>query len=99
MKIYLIHFDCKLAHAQHYIGKAHNLPKRVIHHRNGSGARILAVCNEQHINWQVVRTWDIPEANAANMERRLKNRKNASKLCPVCNPTGWTQNENQKETK
>jgi predicted GIY-YIG superfamily endonuclease len=84
MTVYLLHFDTKLSHAQHYIGwtdKPSNVTRRVKHHQAGDGARILQVCNERGIGYQVVRTW--PEGDKT-LERRLKNCKKPSRFCPVC---------------
>jgi hypothetical protein len=49
-------------------------------HAGGQGARRLAVCRERGIGWQLVMTWE----GGRKFERRLKNRKEAPKLCPVC---------------
>ena len=45
--VYLIHFDEKLAHAQHYIGWATDLEKREKEHRSGKGARIINALNKK----------------------------------------------------
>ena len=79
--VYLIHLDTPIAnHAQHYIGWAKHLEKRIAHHRARSGARLLAVAVELHIDFEVVRTWE----GSRQLERKLKNRKKARMLCPVC---------------
>lgn len=78
--IYLIHFDRRYRHAGHYLGWAKSLPKRMQHHRSGTGARLLAVVNDQGIPWDVVRTWE----GDRNRERQLKKQGGASRLCPVC---------------
>ena len=95
MKVYLIHFDRPLHHAMHYIGKAKYLGKRMQHHQNGSGARILQVCNERGIGYKIVRYWQVPDNKASIFERRLKNQKKSSKLCPVCNPDGYKNREKE----
>jgi predicted GIY-YIG superfamily endonuclease len=81
--VYLIHFDTPLAHARHYLGYADDISRRVATHKRGQGARILQVCIERGITFQLVRTW---RGRNRAWERRLKNRKNAKILCPVCNP-------------
>jgi predicted GIY-YIG superfamily endonuclease len=81
--VYLVHFENKLSHSQHYIGYAGDLFARMRTHRKGRGARLLQVLNELGINWHCVRTW----RGGRKLERRLKNRKNASKLCPICKST------------
>lgn len=78
--IYLLHLDTPLAHAKHYIGKADDLAERLERHRSGNGARMLAVCRERGITWQLVRTW----TGDRQLERRLKSRRNAPKLCGIC---------------
>ena len=81
--VYLLHLDKPLRHAKHYLGfAADDLPARLERHASGQGARMLAVCVERGITWQLVRTWQ----GDRNFERRLKNRRETPRLCPVCNP-------------
>lgn len=82
--VYLIHLDTPLAHAQHYIGFAYDIPRRVQAHAKGQGARMLQVCVERGITFRLARIW---QGQSRAWERRLKNRRNARVLCPVCNPT------------
>ena len=79
--IYLLHLDKPLRHTRHYVGLADDLDARLERHASGQGARMLAVCVERGIGWQLVRTWE----GGRKFERQLKNRKEAPKLCPVCN--------------
>jgi predicted GIY-YIG superfamily endonuclease len=79
--VYLIHFHSPLGRANHYLGWTVNLQTRMDSHRNNSGARILRACNIIGITWEVVRTW---EQEDRHFERKLKNLKNAKRLCPVC---------------
>lgn len=80
--VYLIHFERKLKHAQHYIGFVDgNLPQRIARHKRGSGAKLLRAVNAAGIPWHVARTW--PEGSRT-FERQLKNYKNARHFCPVC---------------
>ena len=83
MTVYLIHFQEPLHHARHYVGFADKVNKRLAHHKQGSGARILQVCNERGIGYDLARTW---EGQGRDFERKLKNCKNAARYCPVCNP-------------
>lgn len=80
--VYLIHLAEPIAgHAQHYIGWAKHLEARIKHHHARTGARLLQVAVDLHIDFQVVRTWE----GDRHFERKLKNRKNARHMCPVCN--------------
>jgi predicted GIY-YIG superfamily endonuclease len=81
--IYLLHFDrpiSTLHTCQHYIGWTDNLYERLLAHERGQGARLTQVALERGIGWRVARTWD----GDRQFERRLKNRKNARLLCPIC---------------
>jgi predicted GIY-YIG superfamily endonuclease len=78
--IYLLHLDTPLRHARHYVGLADDLETRLERHASGQGARMLAVCRERGITWQLARTWQ----GNRKLERQLKNRKEAPKLCPIC---------------
>ena len=81
--VYLIHFDRPLKHAQHYIGYCANgkLKKRIERHMANNGSRLIRAVNLAGIKWSVVRTWTKADRT---FERKLKNRKRASSLCPVC---------------
>lgn len=87
MTVYLLHFHRPISErstAQHYIGHASSstLKKRIAHHRQGtSKARLLEVAHERGIGFDVVRVWK--DGDRA-LERRLKRRKNAWQLCPIC---------------
>lgn len=86
MTVYIIHLEANLSHARHYVGFANHAQQRrklVAHHRNGSGARILAVCNERGIAYRIARTWD---GEGRTFERKLKRCKNTARYCPLCNP-------------
>lgn len=78
--IYLLHLDTPLAHARHYVGVADDLDARLGRHAAGNGARMLAVCVERGITWRLARTWQ----GDRRLERQLKNRRNAPKLCAIC---------------
>jgi hypothetical protein len=80
--VYLIHFDKPYKHARHYIGFTDNLEQRLHDHEHTrNGARLLQVVREAGIGFEVVKTW--PEGDR-NFERQLHNRKNSSRLCPIC---------------
>jgi GIY-YIG catalytic domain len=84
--VYLVHLQTKLGSdhpkggAGHYIGQTIDLERRLAQHREGTGARILAAANERGIAYDVVRTWP----GGRDVERRLKNLRNAPRLCPTC---------------
>lgn len=80
--VYLIHFKTKFRHAKHYIGfcEEGNLESRMQRHRSGDGAKLLRAVVKEGIEFDVARTWQ----GDRDFERRLKKRKNASRLCPVC---------------
>lgn len=82
--VYLLHFEQQIAPGrhtcQHYIGYADNLPTRLQEHATGRGARLTQVARERGIGWRVARVWP----GNRTLERRLKNRKDAPHLCPLC---------------
>jgi len=78
--VYLIHFNEAYRHARHYMGFTDDLDARLEAHRNGHGARLIEVVNAAGIEWDCVRTWQ----GGRKFERRLKNRKDTPRLCPVC---------------
>ncbi len=82
---YLLHFDQKIAHAQHYLGKTVNLDRRLREHASGVGARLPAVAKSRGIGFVLVRTWK-PEGDEtlSQLERRLKRMKCSPQLCNVC---------------
>jgi predicted GIY-YIG superfamily endonuclease len=87
--VYLIHFETPLCHARHYLGATDDVNARLARHRKGLGANILRVCNENNISYKVARVW---ENKPIGYERKLKNRKNAPILCPICNPDKFDLN-------
>lgn len=83
MTIYLLHFERRISPrhtTQHYLGIAKDLEARLADHASGQGARLTQVAVERGISWTVVRTWK----GDRTFERRLKNRKHANYLCPLC---------------
>jgi predicted GIY-YIG superfamily endonuclease len=89
MTVYLIHFERPLGdlsnprgQAQHYIGFTEDLAARLDAHRKGNGSAIMAAVGREGIGWRLVRTWE----GGRDVERALKDRKNARRLCPICNP-------------
>jgi predicted GIY-YIG superfamily endonuclease len=79
--VYLIHFEEKLHHDQHYIGFVDkNLQQRIKKHRSNKGAKLLMVVNNKGIQWEVVRVW---EECDRQLERRRKNCKKPRCFCPL----------------
>ena len=79
--VYLIHFSKAYKHARHYLGSAEDVNERLDLHRKGQGARLTQIAADAGITFEIVRTWN----GSRKEERKLKNRHNAPKLCPVCN--------------
>jgi predicted GIY-YIG superfamily endonuclease len=85
--VYLIHFDRPIGdlnnprgQARHYLGYTDDLNARLEAHRQGNGARLMEVVTEAGISWTLARTWQ----GDRTLERKLKDRHNAPKLCPIC---------------
>lgn len=80
---YLLHFDKKYKHAQHYLGWTTDLEKRLREHRSGNHERcvLTATIHWHGIGWRLVRLWNGP----LSFEKVLKKRKNNPQLCPICN--------------
>ena len=81
--VYLLHFDRPISDrhtAQHYVGWAKYLPARALAHMRGQGARLTQVAAERNIGFVIARTWP----GDRTYERKIKDRKNAPKLCPLC---------------
>jgi predicted GIY-YIG superfamily endonuclease len=93
--IYLLHFERKLSHAGHYMGFTDDLDSRLERHRAGNGARLMEVVTQAGIEWKLVRTWP----GDRNFERRLKNRKDATKLCPICNEKAMSRGNYSEDKK
>lgn len=89
---YLIHFDRRIgnlenrrATAQHYIGFTCDLQGRLADHRAGNGAAIMRAVSEQGIPWHLARLWKCGTPKEGYLlEKRLKARKDAPALCPIC---------------
>lgn len=79
--IYLIHFKEKFHHAQHYIGWTKDVDARLERHLAGHGSRLIRAIVRSGIPFEVVRIWENVDRH---FERKLKNRKNAKFLCPIC---------------
>lgn len=81
--VYLLHFFSPLHHARHYLGYCSgSVEDRIKRHRAGDGSRLVRALLAADQDFVVARTW--PEGDRA-LERLLKRRKNAPRLCPICN--------------
>jgi predicted GIY-YIG superfamily endonuclease len=79
--VYLLHFERPYFHARHYIGFTNDrIEQRLEEHKKGDGARLMQVITQAGIGFEVARTWE----GDRSLERQLKNRKNAARLCPIC---------------
>jgi predicted GIY-YIG superfamily endonuclease len=78
--VYLLHLDPPVKHARHYTGWTSNLEERLEAHRSGRGARLMEVVKEAGGTFRVARTWP----GSRDLERAIKDRKEAPKLCPEC---------------
>ena len=78
--VYLLHFDTPYRHARHYLGYTVNVDQRLAMHAAGRGARLLEVLKSEGITFTVawVRVGD------RALERRLKDRHESPRLCPIC---------------
>jgi len=78
--VYLLHFDRPFGHARHYQGWSERLEPRLVEHRTGKGAKLLAAVHAAGIGWQLARTWEGTRA----LERRLKRQGGGARRCPLC---------------
>ena len=82
MAVYLLHFSPPYQHARHYLGYADEVMPRVWAHRRGHGARLTQVAVDAGCGLILARVW---VEGDRRLERRLKRRKDAPRLCPICN--------------
>jgi predicted GIY-YIG superfamily endonuclease len=79
--VYLLHISPAYKHAKHYCGYADDIAARLRNHLAGRGARLVQVAIAAGCTVHLVRVW---AGQDRTFERRIKNRKNAPCLCPVC---------------
>ena len=84
--VYLLHFSPPYKHARHYIGFAYRINTRLAAHRNGTGARLCQVAVGNGSELIKARVW---EGKDRTFERRLKNYKKSSVLCPYCDAQAY----------
>lgn len=80
---YLIHFDEPVggSKAQHYLGYASDLRRRIAQHRTNKGSAITARANKLGISWRVVRVWRDADLDAEQALKAML----PKNLCPYCN--------------
>lgn len=97
--VYIIHLDQPMSQgldprtgrerfARHYVGYTRSFKQRIDHHRNGTGARMLAVAKERGIPWHVSRVM----RGTRFVERKIKNSNHTERYCPSCVRAGLSRN-------
>ena len=82
--VYLLHFDTPYQHVRHYLGYTVNVDQRLAMHAAGRGARLLEVLKAEGITLD----GGMGAGRDRALERRLKDRHEGPRLCPICNPKG-----------
>jgi predicted GIY-YIG superfamily endonuclease len=82
--VYIIHFESRYCHAQHYIGFSYgnkkNAYKRLVNHKKGKGANLLKHVNKAGIDYTISR---LIKGNKLR-ERAIKKSGSGCRYCPVC---------------
>lgn len=97
--VYLLHFHTPLAggakSSSHYVGWSRHYAYRIAQHRAGAGARILQVCADRGIAFDVAIV--ISELEHAGvtyrgtaLERYIKRQHHHARYCPLCGGRGAT---------
>lgn len=89
--IYVLHFDNKLSHAEHYIGCTTQPKDRLISHASGRGSRICQVLIERGIGWRLgmLATCSLTEMRL--LERQLKRQHGAQPYCELCHNSPYQE--------
>lgn len=93
MTVYLLHLSQPLGserhHAQHYIGQAVDLDRRMCEHRRGGSntAKLIQAAHRLGVGFTLARTWE----GGRDLEKKLKAQKKARLLCPICRGKPCTQ--------
>lgn len=85
--VYLLHFEPPLGHARHYLGWAKDHEQRFLEHCRGAGSPLVRAAVAAGCEVVTARTWHGVDRH---FERRLKNRKETPRLCPICVQAGLT---------
>jgi len=88
--VYLLHFDQKLSHAQHYCGWTPNgVDDRLALHLSGNGSKLVKAVVATGMSVMVARVWEHEDwQTARQQERRMKNTHHLPSYCPVCRKNG-----------
>ena len=83
--LYLLHFERKIAHAQHYLGccREDRLETRLTEHARGHGAKLVAHAVRTENPIYLARVF--PELGFES-EKAVKRNSHFKNLCPVCCP-------------
>lgn len=88
MYVYILHFDTPLSHAQHYVGMTGNLKQRLSAHASGHAAALTQELCREGLPWSLGGLFQTTATNARRVEKNLKESKNTSRYCNLCNPDG-----------
>jgi predicted GIY-YIG superfamily endonuclease len=78
--VYVLHFEQKYKHAQHYIGTTKDLDSRYQQHITGQGSPLVRAVVAAGIGVVIAATYP----GGRKVERKMKNRHKASTFCPIC---------------
>lgn len=78
--LYLLHFEPKFKHAQHYLGWTSDVDVRVERHLNGRGSPLVKAAVAAGCEVTIAATWDGTRSD----ERALKQKTKSRRLCPIC---------------
>ncbi len=81
--VYILHFDKKLHHAQHYVGCTENIDRRMNEHLHchQCGSNLVRAAIKQGINVVLAKVY--PNGDRA-LEKKIKAMKKTSLVCPIC---------------
>lgn len=85
--LYLLHFEPRYQHAQHYLGYADDVLRRCREHlaANGKTSPLVRAALAQGSRVVLVRLWP---NETRTTERRLKRQGSLSRHCPTCRLAG-----------
>jgi hypothetical protein len=85
--LYLLHFEPRYQHAQHYLGYAANIARRLAEHKAGRACSspLIRAALSAGCTVALARIW--PEGTRS-LERQLKRQGGLSRHCPTCRESG-----------